>query len=207
MYYATSNNDRGVELKRGPNTTGIKLFSPYSRTINRGEKTGLVLNFKLKIMRGYFAMFSPSYSYGLAGLTILNSIHTKNRDGFVTLHVTSILKKEFRLRKNDFFAVMHIMEEGDRSVPLRISLDQWEQDKKPLNLEITNNGFGLIEIDGSDSDGQEKDETSDKEENEIGMRRKKIAKVTYSSDEGAAGASGNAAGAAGGTVAICADDA
>lgn len=204
MWYATSNNDRGVELRRGPNTTGIKLFAPYSRQIRRGEKTALSLNFKLKLMRGFFAMFNPSHSYALAGLTILNSLLTKSRDGYVTIHVTSVLKDEFKIRKNDFFAVMHIMEEGDRSVPLRITLSQWEEDKRPMDLKITHNGYGIVDLNSSDSD-QELN-ASDGDESEMSMRSKKIAKISYSSDEGGAGASTDAADAAGADV-ECTDDA
>jgi hypothetical protein len=121
-------------IARRKNETGVRLCAMDQYSLEWGDVQKIKLNIKIRVLQGFFPLISPTQEFAAKGLVILNTVTTKNRDQPLTLYVTCLSAAGLKIESLQYFAIMHITEEMDRTTPHRMQLSEWEQESKIIAI-------------------------------------------------------------------------
>jgi hypothetical protein len=119
-------------LARRKNETGLKLCAMDHFSIGWGDIEKIKLNFKIRVLPGFFALLSVNQEFASKGLSILNTVITKNRDQPLIIYATCLSAAGLEIGAMQYFADLHVLEETDRGVPVKMNKSEWDKDTKIL---------------------------------------------------------------------------
>lgn len=155
MKYCLVDKTGGDRLARRQNESGLKLCAMDNYSIGWGDIEKIKLNFKIRVLPGFFALLSVNQDFASKGLSILNTVITKNRDQPLVIYATCLSAAGLKIGAMEYFADLHVIEETDRGVPFKMEKSEWDKETKILETSGASTPVELIDFTLDASEAEE----------------------------------------------------